>query len=110
MAGSATVGSLPSLSTPVPTTIALRSVSSLSICRRPLDGRNVSVSADTKIGEVVVVVPPDAAVTIDSHVGAGQSTLFGRDRSGLNVTDHVVDTPAGANGTLQLDLDVAAGR
>ena len=50
------------------------------------------------------------ALVVDSHVGAGQSTIFGRDRSGLNVTDHVTDTPAGGSGSLHLDLDVAVGQ
>jgi hypothetical protein len=48
-------------------------------------------------------------VTVDAHVGAGQTRIFGRRRSGLGVADHAVDTPAAPNGTLRLDLDVAVG-
>ena len=82
----------------------------VDLSKSPLEGAAVEVSATTKIGELAVIVPPDAAVTIESHVGAGQSTIFGRDRDGLNVTDHVVDTPVNASGSLHLDLDVAIGQ
>jgi hypothetical protein len=82
----------------------------VDLSEAPLNGRDVSVKAATKIGELAVVVPSGAAVTVDSHVGAGQSTIFGRDRSGLNVTDHVTDVPTSASGSLHLDLDVAVGQ
>ena len=82
----------------------------IDLSQSPLDGAAVEVSATTKIGELAVIVPSDAAVTIESHVGAGQSTIFGRDRHGLNVTDHVVDAPVNARGSLDLDLDVAIGQ
>jgi phage shock protein PspC (stress-responsive transcriptional regulator) len=82
----------------------------LDLSQAPLDGRDVDVSAATKIGELAVVVPSAVTVTLDTHVGAGQSTIFGHDRSGLNVTEHLTDTPAGATGRLHLDLDVAVGQ
>jgi len=82
----------------------------VDLSESPLDGRDVSVTAATKLGELAVVVPSDAVVTIDAHVGAGQSTIFGHDRDGLNVTDHVADAPVSANGRLHLDLDVAVGQ
>jgi len=82
----------------------------IDLSATPVEGRDVSLSATTKLGELAVVVPSGTAVVVDSHVGAGQSTIFGRDRSGLNVTDHVTDTPAGASGNLHLDLDVAVGQ
>jgi hypothetical protein len=70
----------------------------------------VNVSAETKIGDLAVLVAPDAAVVVDSHVGAGHSNVLGHDHSGLNVTDHVTDTPATASGTIHLDLDTAVGQ
>ncbi len=57
----------------------------------PLDGRDVNVSAETKIGDLAVLVAPDATVVVDSHVGAGHSNVLGHDHSGLNVTDHVTE-------------------
>ena len=54
----------------------------VDLSHAPLDGRTVSVSATTKIGELAVVVPSEAAVTIDTHVGAGQSRSSGGTATG----------------------------
>ena len=81
----------------------------LDLTRAPLDGRDVTVTATNKVGVLEVLVPADASAVVDAHVGAGQTRLFGQRHSGLNVTDHTVDTPANASGTVRLDLDVAVG-
>ena len=81
----------------------------LDLTQAPLDGGDAAVHATNKIGVLEVLVPSDAAVTVDAHVGAGQTRIFGHRRSGLGVSDHVVNTPAAPNGTLRLDLDVAVG-
>jgi len=81
----------------------------LDLTRAPLDGRDVTVSATDKVGVLEVLVPADASAVVDAHVGAGQTRLFGQRHSGLNVSDHTVDTPADANGTVRLDLDVSVG-
>jgi hypothetical protein len=69
-----------------------------------------AVKGDTKVGVLEVVVPADASVVVDAHVGAGQTRLFGAYRGGLNVTDHLVQQSPGATSTINLDLDVAAGQ
>jgi phage shock protein PspC (stress-responsive transcriptional regulator) len=69
-----------------------------------------TVKGDTKVGVLEVVVPSDASLIVNAHVGAGQSRLFGAYRSGLNVTDHLVLQSPGGSATVTLDLNVAAGQ
>jgi phage shock protein C len=81
----------------------------LDLTRAPLDGREVTVTATDKVGVLEVLLPADAAADVRTHVGAGESRIFGHSHGGLNVTDHTVDTPPGATSTVHLDLDVAVG-
>jgi phage shock protein PspC (stress-responsive transcriptional regulator) len=81
----------------------------LDLTHAPLNGADVAVKATNKIGALRVLVPDDAAVTVDAHAGAGQTQVFGRTQSGLGVSSHTVDTPATTTGAIRLDLDVAVG-
>ena len=81
----------------------------LDLTRAPLDGRDVTVTATDKVGVLEVLLPADATADVRTHVGAGESRIFGHSHGGLNVTDHTVDTPPGATSTVNLDLDVAVG-
>jgi phage shock protein PspC (stress-responsive transcriptional regulator) len=74
-----------------------------------LNGQDVTVNATDKIGTLEVLLPADVSADVNTHVGAGQSRVLGRSRSGLNVSDHTVDTPPAASGIVRLDLDVSAG-
>jgi phage shock protein C len=83
----------------------------LDLSQAALDGTQAAaVTAVDKIGSLEVIVPADASVTINAHVGAGQTRIFGDYRSGLNVSDRTTDTPAATKGTIHLDLDVAVGQ
>lgn len=66
----------------------------------PLD-----VKAKVGIGELRVIVPPNATVVLDSHAKAGSIEALGRRDDGRNA--HVL---VGNRGTLHLDADVGAGR
>jgi phage shock protein PspC (stress-responsive transcriptional regulator) len=81
----------------------------LDLTRAPLDGGDVTVTATDKVGVLEVLLPADVGADVRAHVGAGQSRIFGHGHGGLNVTDHIVDTPPGVTGTVHLDLDVAVG-
>jgi predicted membrane protein len=81
----------------------------LDLSQASLEGIQPAVTAVNKIGALEVILPADASVTINAHVGAGQSRIFGHYRSGLNVSDHTSDTPTAPSGTIRLDLDVAVG-
>ncbi len=67
------------------------------------------VRASALAGEVVVHVPDDVRVVIDTDVGAGQSTVLGTTRDGLGVdNDRVVGT-GGRGQRLVVDVSVAVG-
>jgi phage shock protein PspC (stress-responsive transcriptional regulator) len=81
----------------------------VDLTQAPLKGADVAVKATTKIGVLRVIVPDDASVTVDAHVGAGQTRVFGHTQSGLGVSSHTVETPTPTNGALRLDLNVTVG-
>jgi phage shock protein PspC (stress-responsive transcriptional regulator) len=81
----------------------------LDLTHAGLNGQDVAVNATDKIGTLEVLLPADVSTDVNTHVGAGQSRVFGRSRSGLNVSDHTVDSPPAANGIVRLDLDVSVG-
>jgi hypothetical protein len=49
------------------------------------DDGSIPVSATIGIGELVVAVPADAAVTVDAHIGMGEIEVRGERRSGVDV-------------------------
>jgi phage shock protein PspC (stress-responsive transcriptional regulator) len=79
----------------------------LDLTRLPLSGDVTRVTADVGMGDVEVIVPADADVTVTSRVGLGRIDVFGhrRDGAGIRVTDHA----AGPRDGERLVLDVEDG-
>jgi hypothetical protein len=69
-----------------------------------IDGEDLEASV--AVGELIVILPADAAVRIDGRAGIGEVVVFGRRSSGLGA-DLVADDPGA---TFTLDLDVAIGK
>ena len=66
------------------------------------------VEASVGIGELLVLVPPNAEVTVDAHVGIGNIDAFDENESGLDV-DLDESFPGPVRGGRSLDLDLEAG-
>jgi predicted membrane protein len=62
------------------------------------------VKASLGVGKLKVIVPRDAAVTVDAHAKAGDVNVFNRHDDGTNAS---IQT---GNGALVLDAKVGAGR
>jgi hypothetical protein len=62
-------------------------------------------------GTLRVLLPPNVDVTVDSHVGVGNSRILGEDADGLGLSRSVIDGGADGTGggTLGLNLDLGAG-
>jgi predicted membrane protein len=75
----------------------------LDLSSLPTD-RPVSVRARVGIGELRVIVPRNATVTLDSHVKAGSISALDRHDDGRNA--HVA---VAGGGNLRLDARVGAG-
>ncbi len=82
----------------------------LDLHRLVLDGKTINVKADTRIGVMDVIVPADARVTLDAHVGAGKLDVFDFSRDGTSLDQHVDDAPSSPRGTIKLDADMAIGQ
>jgi phage shock protein PspC (stress-responsive transcriptional regulator) len=72
----------------------------------------VSTRASLGVGNVEIVVPRNADVSIDAHAGIGDVLLFDQDANGTSVTRSVVDSGIGGDGKIDLvlDLDVNIGQ
>jgi predicted membrane protein len=71
------------------------------------DGAEVSTSLDIGIGELIVYVPDDITVDVESDLGIGEITMFGSSRNGVGLElDRRRD---GSNGFLDLNLDGGIG-
>jgi hypothetical protein len=72
----------------------------------PLDG--ATVEASVGIGELLVLVPPDADVSLDAHVAVGNAQALGDTESGVDVDFTLI---SGTSGTQEvtLELDVGIG-
>jgi phage shock protein PspC (stress-responsive transcriptional regulator) len=99
-----------------PLTVAdVRSSYELAAGRRVVDlsrldlpeGQPVAVVIDQGVGEVEVVVPDDADVASRVHVGAGEASVLGEVRNGLDVdlTRTAISPPP----DLDIDVDLGAG-
>jgi hypothetical protein len=77
----------------------------LSAVTFPARGRTVDASVG--LGLLTVVVPADAAVTVDAHVGVGQVEVFGR--SGRDVQGKWAPNARAPQGTPHLTLDAHVG-
>jgi phage shock protein PspC (stress-responsive transcriptional regulator) len=74
--------------------------------------RLVRTKASAGVGNVQVIVPRNADVSIDGRAGIGEVDLLGQVANGTSATRSVVDYGRGGDGTidLTLDLDVSIGR
>jgi phage shock protein PspC (stress-responsive transcriptional regulator) len=82
----------------------------LDLSRLELEPGITNVVASVGIGHLLVTVPPDVAVHVDSDVDWGDSDVLGSEKNGHDV-EHEVDRP-GREGAplLELDLGVGAGQ
>jgi hypothetical protein len=71
------------------------------------DGREVEISL--AIGELIVIVPPEATLDVDARAGIGEVVVFDRKASGLGA-DLEYRSESGRERVLTLDLDVAIGK
>jgi phage shock protein PspC (stress-responsive transcriptional regulator) len=64
------------------------------------------------VGDIEVIVPRDADVSVDGRAGIGAVDLFGEETSGTSATRSTVDHGPAGDGTidLTLDLDVSIGK
>jgi predicted membrane protein len=70
-------------------------------------GAEVSTTLDIGIGELIVYVPDDVTVDVESELGIGEIVLFGSTRNGVGLElDRRRD---GSNGFLDLNLDGGIG-
>lgn len=70
-------------------------------------GAEVSTTLDLGIGELIVYVPEDVTVDVDSELGIGEIVLFGTTRDGVGL--EVDRRRDGSNGFLDLNLDGGIG-
>lgn len=68
------------------------------------------VSAHVGVGRLLVLVPPDADVTVRGRAGFGNVRLFGDDRAGAGVDQRVRAAGPAATGLLNLDLRSASAK
>lgn len=67
------------------------------------------VEASVAIGELIVILPPDAAFEIEARSGMGEVDVLGNQEAGMGAELTVI-TPENAELVVYLDLDVAIGR
>ena len=72
-----------------------------------LRGQRTTIVASVAVGRLEIVVPADAAVEIDAHVGAGELILLGRHSEGIDVGREVVES--GNEGAGRIVLRTRAG-
>jgi predicted membrane protein len=72
------------------------------------DLADARVEASVGIGELLVLVPPNAEVDVDAHVGIGNVEAFDETESGVDV-DLDETFPGPVRGGRSLDLDLEAG-
>ena len=75
-----------------------------------LRGETVTVVASVAAGVLKIVVPGDAAVDLDAHVGAGELDLLGRHSEGFNVSRTVVESGGEGGGRLVLRARAGMGQ
>jgi hypothetical protein len=66
------------------------------------------VRATVGMGHLVVLVPDDQAVTVQTEVGAGDVIVFGEEQNGIGFDTH--ERYDGEGGALLLDLEVGLGQ
>jgi hypothetical protein len=73
-----------------------------------LEGEDLEVEAKLGIGDLLVLVPEDADVTVDAHVGAGNIDALGQQEDGLDV-DLDEEFPGLGEREVTLELEVGIG-
>jgi hypothetical protein len=73
-----------------------------------LADEDLDVKADQGIGELLVLVPEGADVTVDAHVGIGNVNALGREESGVDV-DLDEEFPGLGGQEIALELDLGLG-
>ena len=74
-----------------------------------LRGQTVTVVASVAAGSLRVVVPRDAAVDVDAHVGAGDLELLGRHSDGFDVDRTVIESGRDGGGRIVLRARAGLG-
>jgi predicted membrane protein len=69
---------------------------------------NTSVRASVGLGHLVVLVPEDQEVLVNTEVGAGSAVVFGHEQNGMSFDTH--ELFRGEGRTLVLDLEVGMGQ
>lgn len=69
----------------------------------------VTVAASIGVGDLYVVVPPEATVQLSGSVRGGHLYLLGRDHVGTALADRVSEAGEDGGPTLLLDLEVGIG-
>jgi phage shock protein PspC (stress-responsive transcriptional regulator)/uncharacterized membrane protein len=68
----------------------------------------IRIAASVAFGQVVVVLPADASVTLDGRVGAGDMLIFAKQHTGTSLVDRIVRPKAGGP-SFVLDLEAGIG-
>ncbi len=74
-----------------------------------LQGQSLEITAHVDLGELVIVVPSDAAVTGSARVDLGDVHVFGAEKGGIGTISEQIDRP-GSNGTIDLNASTDVGR
>lgn len=76
------------------------------------DEDEIVLEIDQSLGQLRIIVPPEADVTLSASLGMGQIEAFDGMSAGIRPTRSVIDLgPDGAGGgSVTLDLDVAMGQ
>jgi hypothetical protein len=82
----------------------------LDLRELPLDGRVWRLEAGVGVGELIVLLPPDADASVEGRAGVGEVELFDREENGVHVETTSGVGAAYAPGTIALDLEVGVGR
>jgi hypothetical protein len=75
----------------------------------PLSSRSRTVNASVSLGSLVIVVPDDATVALDAHVGAGELCAFDLRDRGTDIARRIT-TPTGSAGLLKVRARLGVGR
>jgi predicted membrane protein len=73
-----------------------------------LADEDLDVKAEAGIGELLVLVPEDASVTVDAHVGIGNIDALGSQEDGVDV-DLDEEFPGLSEREIALELDLGLG-
>jgi len=73
-----------------------------------LAGEDLDVKADQGIGELLVLVPEEAHLTVDAHVGIGNIDALGKEENGVDV-DLDEEFPGLGEQAISLELELGVG-